>query len=149
VGKVVTKFSGLLLILALGLVTYYTGYLVGEYKRKNPRCCSFADAGYLIAGRAGKEIMAVSMNLILLFIMSAHILSFTIALDVLTDNGTCSIVWGIVAAALSFIFGLPRTMKKLSWISIFCEYFYQGFWSVKLTMDSNNFHMCSGSSCCS
>ncbi|KAF2809538.1 amino acid transporter [Mytilinidion resinicola] len=110
---------GLLLIFFLGIIAYWTGFVVGEFKKAYPQVQSFADAGEMIAGPVGREIMAVSQILILIFIMAAHVLSFSIAMNVLTDHAICSVWFGVIGTVVSFIFGLPRTFKGVSWASIF------------------------------
>lgn len=50
--------------------------------------------------------------------MGSHILTFTIAMDSITDRATCSIVWGVVGFVVLWLFTLPRTLKKVSYLSI-------------------------------
>lgn len=77
---------GLLLIFFLGITASYTGYVIGQFKQAFPQIQSFADTGELIAGPIGREVMAVSQILILVFIMATHVLSFSIAKNVLTGH---------------------------------------------------------------
>jgi hypothetical protein len=49
--------------------------------------------------------------------MGSHILTFSVMMDTITDHGTCSIVFGIVGLIVSFICALPRTLRKVSWLS--------------------------------
>lgn len=51
-------------------------------------------------------------------VMGSHILTFTIAMNAITGNATCSIVWGVVGFVVLWIFTLPRTLKKVSYLSI-------------------------------
>jgi hypothetical protein len=112
---------GLILIAFLGIVAWYTGYIIGKFKLAFPQVCSFADVGEMVAGRIGREIMSASTILILVFIMAAHILSFAIAMNALTNRATCSVVFSVVGLALSFILGLPRKLETISWISALCN----------------------------
>lgn len=114
---------GLFLILILGVIVTYTGYVIGQFKQAFPEMQSFADCGELIAGPIGREIMAASQVLILVFIMAAHILSFAIALNVLTDHSRCTLVFSVAGLLICFILGLPRTLKAVSFLSIFCRCF--------------------------
>ena len=112
---------GLLLILSLGVIAGYTGYIIGQFKEAFPQVVSFADCGELIAGPIGREIMAISSTLILIFIMAAHVLSSAIAMNVLTDHGMCTVTFAAIGLIVCFILGLPRTLKGVSYISIFCK----------------------------
>ncbi|KAF1940872.1 hypothetical protein EJ02DRAFT_512839 [Clathrospora elynae] len=110
---------GLLCIFLLGVIATYTGYLIGEFKLAHPSVRSFADCGELIAGPIGREVLAVGGVLILVFIMGAHVLSFAIAMNAMTDHGACTIVFAVVGLIICFLLGLPRTFKNVSYFSIF------------------------------
>ena len=83
-----------------------------------------ADAGELLMGRFGRELLEVGQLLFLIFLMASHILTFTQQFNTITDHGTCTIVFGVVGLILSFICALPRTMSKVYWMSIACSCFH-------------------------
>ncbi|KAF2740722.1 putative amino acid transporter [Polyplosphaeria fusca] len=109
---------GILLILILGIITFYTGYILGQFKNAFPQVVSYADMGLIVAGSWGYWLLWVAQSLILIFIMAAHVLSFSIAMNVLTDHSTCTTMFMIVGMFLCLILGLPRTMKGISLLSI-------------------------------
>ncbi|KAJ4378249.1 hypothetical protein N0V86_005949 [Didymella sp. IMI 355093] len=109
---------GLLCICFLGVIATYTGWLIGEFKLAYPQVQSFPDCGELIAGRIGREVMAAGSVLILIFISGAHILTFAVAMNVLTGHGTCTIVFAVVGLFVCLVLGLPRTFKNVSKLSI-------------------------------
>lgn len=79
-----------------------------------------ADAGEVIAGAIGREVLGAGQLLFLIFIMGSHILTFTVMMNTVTEHGTCSIVFGVVGLVVSFVCSLPRTLKGVSWLSISC-----------------------------
>src|ERR1700753_3353504 len=81
-----------------------------------------ADAGEVLLGPVGREIGGAAQTIFLIFSMASHILVFTIAMNSLTDHAACTIVWGVVGLIAFFILTLPRTMKKVSYMSIVCMY---------------------------
>ncbi len=81
-----------------------------------------ADAGEILMGGFGRELLGGAQLLFLIFIMGSHILTFTIMMNMLTDHGTCSIVFGIVGLIVSLIGALPRTLKKVSYLAVIGEY---------------------------
>lgn len=113
---------GLLCICFLGLIATYTGWMIGEFKLAHPKVQSFADCGFLIAGPMGREILAVAQVLILMFVMGAHILTFAVAMNAITEHGACTIIFSVVGLVACFLLGLPRTFKNVSYFSIFCEF---------------------------
>lgn len=112
---------GLLLILVLGVLAGYTGFIIGQFKETFPQVASFADCGELIAGRVGKETLAVCQVLLLVFIMAAHVLSFALAMNVITDHRMCTVAFALIGMIVQFLLGLPRTLKGVSYLSIFCK----------------------------
>jgi amino acid permease len=113
---------GILLILFLGAIATWTGYLIGQFKLAYPSAQSFADCGYVIAGPIGREVMAFAQVLILLFIMAAHVLSFAIAMNAITGHALCTVAFSAVGLVISFVLCLPRTFKNVSYLSIFCKW---------------------------
>jgi amino acid permease len=112
---------GLLLIFFLGLIATYTGWIIGEFKLAHPSVQNFADVGMMIAGPIGREVLAVGQILVLVFIMGAHVLSFSIAMNAITGHAACTILWSVIGLGLCFVLGLPRTFRKVSYLSVFCE----------------------------
>ena len=118
-----TVFSGLLLIIILGILATYSGYVIGQFKLRYPATLSMADAGERLFGKIGREIFGIGSVLSLVLIQGAHILTWTVAMDEITDHATCNIHWGILGTVISFVVTLPRTLKKQSYFSIACKSF--------------------------
>ncbi|KKK19915.1 hypothetical protein AOCH_002521 [Aspergillus ochraceoroseus] len=108
----------LILLIGLGILATYTGYVIGQFKWRFPQVCSMADAGEVLMGRFGRELLGMAQLLFLVFIMASHLLTFTMAMNTITDHGTCSIVFGIVGLVISCAFSAGRTLDKMSWLSI-------------------------------
>ncbi|KAM0097278.1 hypothetical protein ACP6JE_008195 [Aspergillus fumigatus] len=104
--------------LTLGLMSTYTGYTIGQFKWAYPHIHSMGDAGEVIMGRFGRELFGTGQLLLVVFIMASHILTFTVAMNSITDHGTCSIVFGVVGLVISFVLCLPRTLAKVSFLSV-------------------------------
>lgn len=112
------------ILLGMGILASYTGFVIGQFKGRFPHITSMADAGEILMGRFGKELVGGGQMLFLVFLMASHILTFTVELNVLTDHGTCSIAFGIVGMVLSCALSLPRTLEKMSWLSLVCMFDY-------------------------
>lgn len=98
-----------------------------------------ADAFYVLfrpfgptAGAIGREIGGAAQTIFLIFSMASHILTWTICLNAITDHATCTIVWGVIGLVLFWLFDLPRTLLKVSWLS--CASFVSIFTAVLITM---------------
>ncbi|KAJ5113272.1 Amino acid transporter transmembrane [Penicillium angulare] len=108
----------LIVLIGLGLLATYTGYIIGQFKWRYPHISSMADAGEVLMGRFGRELFGTAQLLFLIFIMASHILTFTVAMNVITKHGTCTLVFGVVGMILSCFLSLPRTLANVSWLSL-------------------------------
>lgn len=122
----------IIILVGLGILATYTGYVIGQFKWKYPHISNMADAGEVLMGKFGRELLGTGQMLFLVFIMASHILTFTVAMNSITSHGTCSIVFGIVGTVISFICSLPRTLEKISWLSLVS--FASIFAAVMITM---------------
>ena len=71
-----------------------------------------------MAGRVGREIFGAAQIFFLVFAMGSHILTFSIMMNIITSHGTCTIAFSIVGMVVCLILTLPRTLKKISYMSI-------------------------------
>jgi len=49
-------------------------------------------------------------------IAGAGLLSFSVALNAITENATCTVVFVVVGAILNFLFSSIQTLDKISWV---------------------------------
>lgn len=111
----------IILLVGLGLLATYTGYVIGQFRWRYPHIHNLADAGEVIAGSIGREVLGTGQLLLVVFIMASHLLTFTVAMNSLTEHGTCSIVFAVMGLVVSLIANLPRTLKHVSTMSIACK----------------------------
>lgn len=111
----------IIILVGLGILATYTGYVIGQFKCKYPQISSVADAGEVLLGPFGRELFFIGHMLYIVFIMASHILMFTVALNTITEHGTCSLVFGVVGFILSFVLSIPRTLQRMTWLSLACK----------------------------
>ncbi|KAJ5404411.1 hypothetical protein N7509_004282 [Penicillium cosmopolitanum] len=107
-----------IMIIFISALSWYTGYEIGQFKLRHPQVHSMGDAGELLMGRIGREVLGIGQLLLLIFLMASNILTFNILMNVLTDHGTCTLVFGVVGLVICFLGALPRTMNKVYWMSV-------------------------------
>lgn len=83
--------AGVITTVGMGFIAIYTSYVVGQVKIKFPEVAHYADAGRLMMGRFGYELIGAMFALELIFLVGSHCLTGTIAFVNLTDSGTCSL----------------------------------------------------------
>ncbi|KAI0007257.1 transmembrane amino acid transporter protein-domain-containing protein [Xylariaceae sp. FL0662B] len=106
--------AGTLISVGIGFIAIYTSYVVGQVKLKYPDIHHYADAGRLIAGRFGYELIGVMFVLQLIFLVGSHCLTGTIAFLNITDNGACSLVFGVVSAIILLLLAVPPSFAEVA-----------------------------------
>lgn len=84
----------------------------------------------MLLGPVGREFGGAAQTIFLIFVMGSHILTFTIAMNSITGHATCTIVWGVVGFVVLWILTLPRTLKKVSYLSIGCKFLHMSILSI-------------------
>jgi Transmembrane amino acid transporter protein len=130
---------GAILIVSMGALATYSGYVIGQFRNAHPWVHSMADAGHVLFspwgerwGRFGREFLGAAQVIFLIFSMASHILTWEIGFNTITSGATCTIVWGVIALVLFWIIDLPRTLKNVSYFSI--ASFISIFSAVMITM---------------
>lgn len=108
-----------------GLSTW-SGLMLGEFRKEYPHVENFGDAVEVIGKSIGmgplfQEIFGWAQVLFQVFVMGAHLLTWTICLDALRGGGVCKIVWAVIGLVVFALLNLPRTLKLTSWTSITCK----------------------------
>ncbi|KAK2627094.1 hypothetical protein QTJ16_003060 [Diplocarpon rosae] len=106
--------AGVITTIGLGLVAIYTSYVVGQVKLKFPGVAHYADAGRLIMGRFGYELIGAMFALELVFLVGSHCLTGAIAFSNLSNNATCSVVFAIASAILLLLLALPPSFADVA-----------------------------------
>ncbi|PNY26662.1 N amino acid transport system protein [Tolypocladium capitatum] len=106
--------AGVICCVGLGLVAIYTSHIVGQVKIKYPDVAHYADAGRLLMGRFGYELVGAMFVLQLTFLVGSHCLTGTIALNNITEHATCSVVFGVVSAIILLALAVPPSFAEVA-----------------------------------
>jgi hypothetical protein len=79
---------------------------------------SMGDAGYILFGPIGREVLAFGTIVFAVFATGGQLLAGQIALASLSDNKLCLMLYTGIFAIPTFLASLPRTLDHLSWLSI-------------------------------
>lgn len=105
---------GTIVCVGLGLVAIYTSYIVGQVKMAFPHVSHYADAGTLLMGNFGYELVGVMFSLQLIFLVGSHCLTGTIAFQNITENGACSVLFGAVSAIILLLLAVPPSFAEVA-----------------------------------
>lgn len=64
--------AGVILTVGIGFIAIYTSFVVGQVKLKYPSVAHYADAGTLLMGRFGYELIGAMFTLQLVFLVGSH-----------------------------------------------------------------------------
>lgn len=106
--------AGVICCVGIGLVAMYASYVVGQVKLRYPHVSHYADAARLVAGRIGYEVVGVMFVLQLVFTLSSHVLTGTIAFNNLSQNAMCSIAFSVFAAIVLYILAIPPAFADIA-----------------------------------
>ncbi|PQE21141.1 amino acid transporter protein [Rutstroemia sp. NJR-2017a BVV2] len=114
---------GVILLIGLGVMSSYSGYVMYQFRQAYPQIHSMADSIEVLFSlvgmkRFGREFGAGAYIIFLVFCMASHILTWIICLQTLSSHSVCNIVWGVVGMAVFWVLDIPRTCKKMSYMSI-------------------------------
>ncbi|ORY71484.1 transmembrane amino acid transporter protein-domain-containing protein [Pseudomassariella vexata] len=128
---------GIALIVLMGILSSYSGLVLGDFRRKYPWVQSFGDAGEVMGrtigmGRFFQELLGWAQTTFQIFVMGSHLLTWTICLNTLSDSSTCTIVWAFVGLAVFWVLNTPRTLKYASYMSF--GSFFSIFTAVMMTV---------------
>ncbi|KAJ5220505.1 hypothetical protein N7468_009709 [Penicillium chermesinum] len=106
--------AGVICCVGVGLIAIYTSYVVGQVKLLFPEVSHYADAGRLMFGRFGYELIYVMLALQLVFLTGSHTLTGTIAWMNITESHICSVVFAVVSAILLLLLAVPPSFAEVA-----------------------------------
>ncbi|TKA70674.1 hypothetical protein B0A49_04378 [Cryomyces minteri] len=115
---VVGIVPGLILIVILGIFATYTSWLLVKFKLRHPEVHNMGDAGLILFGRFGRELLAFGTVVFAVFATGGQLLAGQIALGALSNNKLCLMLYTGIFAVPTLIFSAPRTLDRLSWLSV-------------------------------
>lgn len=97
-------------------LTEFAG-MVGQFKLAHPQVYGIDDAGALMGGRIGRELLYWGFNIYFTFLGASAMLGISIGFNSLSTHGACTAIFVAVAAIIGFSFGSIQTLGKVSWIA--------------------------------
>lgn len=117
---------GIIVIIFIACLSGYSGLVFGEFCQRYPGLQSFGDAAEVMGrtlwgprwGRICNEIAGWGQTIFMVFVMGSHLLTWTIALNNLTDSSHCTVMWAGIGLVVFWVWNVPRTLKYTSYMSI-------------------------------
>ncbi|EIN13531.1 hypothetical protein PUNSTDRAFT_140049 [Punctularia strigosozonata HHB-11173 SS5] len=107
-----------IIIIFMGTFALFTAKLLIDFKLNHPEVHNMGDAGYILAGPIGREVLSMGTIIFAIFATGSELLSGQQALSSLSDNGLCAMLLVLIFAVASFFVALPRTLDRLSYLGL-------------------------------
>ncbi|GAA6039368.1 hypothetical protein JCM8097_002819 [Rhodosporidiobolus ruineniae] len=106
---------GIILILALGIITTWTDWVVGSFKLNHPQVYSLADA--FMYGRWAGEFVGACYWIYMVMVSGSSFITISTALNAVSSHGTCTAVFVTVAAIVTFLVSSLRRLEEIRWVT--------------------------------
>ncbi|KAL2848217.1 transmembrane amino acid transporter protein-domain-containing protein [Aspergillus pseudodeflectus] len=108
---------GVLCMIAIAVVTTWSGYMVGAFKLNHRAVYSIDDAGGIMFGLPGRAYLSAAFCLYYIFNSGSAILGISIGLNAVSTHATCTAVFAAVAAIAGFGLSSIRTLGRITWLA--------------------------------
>ncbi|KAM5349168.1 hypothetical protein ACJ41O_008991 [Fusarium nematophilum] len=108
---------GVICLSAIAAITTWSDYIVGVFKRRHASVYGIDDAGFLMFGVIGREILGIAFCLYWIFVAGSGMLGISIGLNAVSTHGACTAVFVAVAAIMGFGLSSIRTLGRISWLA--------------------------------
>lgn len=109
---------GVIVIFFLGAFATYTAWALIQFKLRHPEVHNMGDAGMIIFGPIGREILGGGTVVFAVCATGSQMLAGQLALSVLSESKLCALAFTGIFAAATTLFSFPRTLGDLSWLSV-------------------------------
>ncbi|KAG8534108.1 uncharacterized protein KY384_000952 [Bacidia gigantensis] len=116
---VVGLVPGIILIVFLGTFALFTSWILIQFKLRHPEVHNMGDAGMIVFGPIGREVLSFGTIVFAVFATGGQILAGQISLAALSDNKLCLMLYTGIFTIPTLFCALPRTLDQLSLLSIF------------------------------
>jgi len=107
-----------IIIVFLGIFGTYTAWLLVQFKLNHPDVHNMGDAGYILFGIIGREVLSAGTVIFAVFATGGQLLAGQIALAALSVSKLCLMLYTGIFAIPTLICSFPRTLDRLSWLSV-------------------------------
>ena len=100
---VVGIVPGVILIVFLGVFATYTSWLLVKFKMRHPEVHNMGDAGYILFGVVGRELLAFGTVVFAIFATGGQLLAGQLAISALSDNSICPLLGAGTSRGVEFV----------------------------------------------
>ncbi|WWC87430.1 uncharacterized protein L201_002319 [Kwoniella dendrophila CBS 6074] len=112
---------GFFITFGLGIVTWYTSYVLWQFCMKHPEARDICDIAAILfpsVPRLAFELTGLMLLLNNIFLIGFHVFTGAKIFNTLSDSAVCTVAFQAVTAVIGVIVSLPRTLNHVSIMSV-------------------------------
>ncbi len=112
---------GIITMVLAGILFWFTSITMHKYIMRNPQIKDICDFGYYVFGknRLAYEFSGFMLLANNILLIGFHILTGAKVINTLSDHSQCTVVFSVIVTLMGIIMSVPRTLKHISFMSIF------------------------------
>lgn len=116
---------GILTMVVVGGFFYITSLTMHKYIMKYPEIKNICDFAYFVFGQSSIAYNFTAIMLLLnnILLIGFHILTGAKVLNTLSNHSACTVVFAVISTIIGIILSIPRTLRHVSFMSIFSATF--------------------------
>ncbi|KAF5006739.1 hypothetical protein FDECE_6916 [Fusarium decemcellulare] len=118
--KILGIIPGLIAIVTIGILTWYSGILLHQFYCKHPHVVNMVDMVGVMGGRRWEIVAAVGILIQLLMTCASSAITLSVILNTISEHAMCTVGFIGVGALIIWLFCLPRTIKFVSQSGVPC-----------------------------
>ncbi|KAJ3467635.1 hypothetical protein MRS44_005199 [Fusarium solani] len=109
---------GIIAIILIGCLSGYTGYELLQFHARYPHCVNVIDMVRVMGGRPWEIVAAIGLVIQLLMTCASTAVTLSVALNTLSEHGTCTVGFIGIACIACFLLCVPRTAKFIAYSGV-------------------------------
>ncbi|KAF5024067.1 hypothetical protein F66182_3863 [Fusarium sp. NRRL 66182] len=109
---------GIIAIIGIGALSWYSAYQLLQFYRRHPNVVSIVEMTRIVGGTWLETFAGFVMMIQVVFVVASAVVTLSVALNMLSSHGACTVIFILVACAACYLLSLPRTMKFVSMAGI-------------------------------
>ncbi|ATY65682.1 amino acid transporter [Cordyceps militaris] len=109
--KTLGLVPGLVAIVGLGVVSWYTAYELLQFYRAHPHVVNMVDMARIVGGRPLELIFGIGLLFKVMMTCGSATVTLSIAFNTLSNHSTCTVAFAAAGAFCCWVLCLPRTFK--------------------------------------
>ncbi|KAF2102550.1 hypothetical protein NA57DRAFT_63457 [Rhizodiscina lignyota] len=111
-------------VIGWGLLNTYTAIVQGNFRNRHAGCHSIADMANVLGGKVLREVVGLLFIVAYVLCTGSGILGVSIALNVFSTHGACTVWFTFVATVIVVLAASVRKFHQIGWLT------YAGFFSI-------------------